>query len=135
MATGTTAKRSYEAGNVTTRIAGGTIPKGALCKLHSTEGQVVVTTAITDRVRGVALNAAVSGEIVELQTAGSCQVLVGEAIALGAEVMPIGTGGGKGATAAGATAVSCGIAETLTDTDGQFAQVWLLPSVKSPANS
>jgi predicted transcriptional regulator len=135
MATGTTAKRSYESGNVTTRIAGGTIPKGALVMLHSTEGQVVVTTAITNTPIGVALNAAASGEIVEIQTGGVCQVLVAAGIALGAQVMPDGSGGGKAATAAGATAQSCGLAETLTDTDGQFAQIRFLPSLKGPANS
>lgn len=135
MTTGTTAKRDYESGNVTSKIAGGTIPRGALVKLHSTEGQVVVTTAITDAVAGVAINAASSGEVVEIQRSGVAIVLAGEAIALGAQIMPIGTGGGKAATASGATAVSCGLAETQVDADAQFVQVDLIRSVKGPANT
>lgn len=135
MATGTTAKRSYESGHVITRKCGGAVPLGALVKLHSTEGQVVVTTAITDVVRGVSLGTYASGDMGEFQTAGTCKVLTGEAIALGAQIMPIGTGGGKAATLAGATAVGCGQAQTLVDADGQLVEVDLIRCVKSAVGS
>lgn len=136
MTTGTTASRNFESGNVCTRTAGGTIPYGALLKLDTTEGQVIVTTAITDLVVGVSMGVYSSGERCEMQTGGVAPVLVGEAIALGAEVMPIGTGGGKGASASGATARSVGVAESATDTDGQYARVRLcIPNVKGPANA
>lgn len=135
MTTGTTAYNDYEQGNVTTRKAGAAITRGCLVKLDTTEGQVVVTTAITDIVFGVALNTAASGDMVKVQRRGVAKVLIGEAIALGAAVMPIGTGGGKAATGAGATAVSCGVAESQGDTDGQLIRMEIVRMLKSPAYS
>lgn len=135
MTTGTTAYNDFETGNVTTRKAGGAITRGCLLKLHSTEGEVVVTTAITDIVFGVALNTAASGEMVQVQRRGVAKVLIGEAVALGAAIMPIGAATGKAATAAGATAISCGVAESQGDADGQLIRVELLRMLKSPAYS
>lgn len=136
MTTGTTAHRDYETGNVTTRKCGGAVTRGALVKLDTTtEGQVVVTTAITDKVFGVALGTYASGDMGQFQRRGVAKVLIGEAIALGAEIMPIGTGGGKAATAAGATAISCGVAESQGDADGQLIRVDLIRMIRGPANA
>ena len=90
--------------------AGGTITKGALLKLDTTEGQVIVTTAITDLVIGVAVEAAASGDEVAIQTYGIALVSIGSAVALGDQLMPIGTGSGLCATGAGATAKNFGVA-------------------------
>lgn len=118
-------------------IAGGAITANRLVKLDSTAGQVVVTSAITDVVVGVALNTAASGGQVEvLVGSGHTQkVCASDAISLGAQVMPTASGSGKCVTAAGATAVSCGIALSASAADGEFIEVQLRPSVKSPANS
>lgn len=133
MTTGTTAYTDYETENVTERKAGGAITRGCLVMLDTTEGQVVVTTGITNLVFGVALNTVASGEKVKVQRRGVAKVLISAAVALGAQVMP--GANGKAATAAGATAVSCGIAESQGDTDGQLIRVDLIRSVNGPANA
>lgn len=133
MTTGTTAYIDYETENVVERKAGAAITRGELLKLDSTEGQVVKTTAITEIVFGVALNTAASGEKVKVQRRGVAKVLISAAVALGAEVMP--GANGKAATAAGATAVSCGVAESQGDADGQLIRVDLIRSVRGPANT
>jgi hypothetical protein len=137
MTTGTTASRNFVSGNVATFTAGGTIPYGAFVKLDSTEGQVVVTTAITDRVVGVSMGTYASADRCEIQTGGIAPVLIASAVALGAEVYPDAGGGGKAAGSAtpGATAVSCGLAVTQGDTDAQLIKVLLRPMVKCPANT
>ena len=58
-----------------------------------------------------------------------------EAISAGAEIMPDGAGGGKAAPAAGATAISCGIALEASAADDEVIEVLLRPMVKAPANS
>lgn len=133
MATGTTAKRDPESENYIERIAGGTITAGCAVMLHTTEGQVVVTDGNTAIAIGVALNTVSSGEVCKVQTAGIVPATVSAGIALGAEVMP--GADGKVATASGAVRVM-GIAETLTDTDGQKCQLRLCcPAVKALAQS
>lgn len=133
MATGTTAYSDPETENVIERKAGGAIGAGEVVMLDSTEGQVVVTTGNTSIAIGVAKNTVGSGEKVKIQTAGLAKVKVSAGIALGAEVMP--GANGKIATASGAVRVM-GVAESLTDTDGQFARVRLaLPAVKQLAQS
>ena len=133
MATGTTAHTDFESENIIERTAGGTIAAGSAVMLHTTEGQVVVTDGNTVYAIGVALNTVASGEKVKVQTAGVAKVLVSAGIALGALVMPGASG--KIATASGAVSVM-GLAESLTDTDGQFARVRLqCPSVKALAQS
>lgn len=138
MTTGTTASRNLESGNVATRTAGGAIGYGALLKLHTTEGQVVVTTAITDVVVGVSMGTYASGDRVEMQTGGVAPVLIASAVALGAQVYADAGGSGKAAGAAspGATASSCGLAESQGDADGQLIRVRLcIPNLKGPANA
>lgn len=133
MTTGTTASRNLESGNVCTRTAGGTIAYGSLVMLDTTEGQVVVTTGITDVPIGVAMQTVSSGDAVDIQTGGVAPVLISAAVALGAQVMPGASG--KAATAAGATAYSIGLAESQGDADGQLIRVRLMFALKGPANS
>ena len=105
-------------------------------KLDSTEGQVVVCDAITDKAIGVSLHAASSGDTIEIQTGGLAEIEVSAAVALGAEVMCTAAGSGKCSTSAGATARSVGLAENLGSNDGEFIRVRLaVPNLGGPANS
>ena len=127
---------NYETSNVISRIAGGTIAAKRLVKLDSTEGQVVVCDAITDKAIGVSLHAASSGDTIEIQTGGLAEIEVSAAVALGAEVMCTAAGSGKCSTSAGATARSVGLAENLGSNDGEFIRVRLaVPNLGGPANS
>lgn len=117
-------------------IAGGTISQYRLVKLDSTQGQVIATAAITDVAVGGSLASAVSGGTVPVQPYGKVKLTAAAAISLGAQVMPDSGGGGKIATAAGATAVSVGLALEAAGADGDIIEVLLTaPNVKGPANS
>lgn len=112
--------------------AGGTIAQGALCKLSS--GTLVVTTAITDDVIGVAVTSAVSGDNVSVQMFGIAKVLAGATITAGQELMPIAAATGRADVAAGATAKSIGFALD-AGAAGELIRVVLRLSAKGPANS
>lgn len=131
------AGQAQNLGLIRSFIAGGAITANRLVKADSTAGQVIVTTAITDRILGVALKTVASGEQVEVMLGSgmTAKVTASDAVSLGAEVMPTASGAGKCVTAAGATAVSCGIALSASAADGEVIEVLLRPSVKSPANS
>lgn len=116
-------------------IAGGTIAAHKLVKLDSTEGQVVVTTAISEEVVGVALKSASSGDLVPIQMFGVAKCVAnGSTIVIGSEVMPEASATGKVALAAGASN-NCGLALQASSTDGDVIMVLLRPGVKSVANS
>ena len=112
--------------------AGGAITRNAAVKLSS--GAVIVTTAITDHVLGVAQQDAASGEQVPVLTSpGSVVTMVASAaIAIDAMVMPGASG--KVATAAGVTAITCGQALEAGAADGSLVRVLFRPGVRSPAN-
>ncbi len=115
--------------------AGAAITKGAAVKLD-TNGDVIVTSAITDVVIGVALtDQATVGGSVAIRTLGIARVITGGSVAIGAQLMPKSAGAGKALTAAGATAVSFGIALTAGTNDGEFSTVLLGRSVNTPANA
>lgn len=118
-------------------VAGGTIAANSAVKLDSTAGQVVVTTAITDVVVGVVGVDAVAGEGVSVQIAGVAKVRCKSAVTLGDQVMPNGSSGdGDCDNAAGATAVSFGLALNTTANAGELVEVLLsVPNVNGPANS
>ena len=117
-------------------VAGGVIPVNTLVMLHSTEGQVVVTTGITSLAVGAAMNSAVAGGLVQVQTYGIAKLTAKSAIALGDQVMPVGSGGGLIDNAAGATAKSIGVALEAALADGDVIAVMLnVPAVFGPANS
>ena len=117
-------------------VAGGVIPVNTLVMLHSTEGQVVVTTGITSLAVGAAMNSAVAGGTVQVQTYGIAKLTAKSAIALGDQVMPVGSGGGLIDNAAGATAKSIGVALEAALADGDVIAVMLnVPAVFGPANS
>lgn len=130
------ATNNLESGSVNVYVAGGAIEANRLVKYDSTEGQVVVTSAITDIAIGVSLTKAASGQNVEVQTRGVAKVTVSDVVAIGAQLMPTSSGSGKAVTAAGATAVSCGVAEQVSAADGEIVRVRLCtPNLKGPANS
>lgn len=117
-------------------IAGGAVGINRAVKLDSTEGQVVVTSAITDIAIGVATNSAASGEMVSVQLFGKAKAVASAAISVAAEVMPTGSGSGKVATASGATAVSMGVALSAAGADGDTIEILLAcPNVRGSANS
>lgn len=127
---------TYVENNVLSRKAGGNITANRLVKLDSTEGQVVVTTAITDPVFGAALNTVSSGAAVSVETGRTVVKLTAAgAISVGARVMPDGGGGGKIAASSGATALDCGVALQEATGDGQIISVLLQPMGKSPVNT
>lgn len=117
-------------------IAGGTIGINRAVALHTTEGQVVVTSAITDIAIGVATNSASTGEMVTVQLFGKAKAVASAAISVGAEVMPTGSGSGKVATASGATAVSMGLCLSAAGADGDTIEILLAcPNVRGSANT
>lgn len=118
-------------------VAGEAITRGRALKLD-TDGEVLHTTAITDLVIGVAMEDAASGATVTVATLNGQVVTAMASAAIASvptEVMPAASAAGKLATAAGATAVSCGIALSSAAGDGSLFTLLLRPSVKSPANS
>lgn len=87
-------------------LAGGTITKGAIVKFDSDDDTVIVATAATDKLEGVALAAAASGERVEVQLAGIAEVELGGTVARGGDVTSGAAGVGV-ALAAAATIKAC----------------------------
>lgn len=124
-------------GPIQTFVAGGTIPANTLVKLHSTQGQVVVTTAITDTPVGVAQNTCASGDNCEVATMNGAvlPMTAKAAISLGALVMPDSGGGGLIATAAGATAKDCGVAVMAALAENDVIPVLFRPTLRSPVNT
>ena len=133
----TAATNNFLSGNVWAgNFAGAAIVANRLVKLDTTEGQVIHTAAITDDAVGASLKTYASGDAgVEVQIGGIVKLTAAAAISLGAQVMPDSGGAGKIATAAGATAVSCGVALQAASADGDVISVLLLPALKAPANS
>jgi len=115
--------------------AGAAVTINALVKLNTTADEVIVTSAITQVVIGVALNAAAAGESVAVQTHGIAKCVAGASISLGAQVMPEASGAGDVVTAAGATAISCGIALAAADEGDIFPVLLSSGTVNAPANS
>lgn len=129
------AQENYIGISPLSREAGGTITRGQALYLNSSS-QVVATTAITQTVCGVALEDAASGAQCLFMPSGPVVMgLGGAAITVGAQVMPQATGPGKFIAAAGATAISCGIALTDPGADGSFFELMLVAGVRAPANS
>lgn len=130
----TAATNNLESGNVTTYIAGAAIPVHS-CVMYSTtvEGEVLVTTGITVACIGVALNTAAAGEQVQIQTGGVAAVLTSGICTLAVGVVPGANGKCVTEAAAGATAMSFGIAEQTTTTDGTVLRVRLgAPNRRAP---
>jgi hypothetical protein len=113
--------------------AGGTITRNALLILNAS-GQVIVSTAITDVIFGVAQQDAVLGDQVPVLTAHGVLVtlVASAAIAIGAQVMPGASG--RAATVAGVTAITCAQAISAAAANGDLFFAKLTPGVRSPAN-
>lgn len=132
----TAAVRNYQGSIPNSAIAGGAIPQNVLVMSDSTEGQIVVTTGITSAALGASLGKYATGDVSDYQTDGVAMLTAASAIALNAQVMPDSGGGGKIATAAGATAVSVGIALQAAGGANEVIRVRLsLPNVAGPANT
>lgn len=118
-------------------IAGAAVSQYRLVKLDSTEGQVVVTSAITDVALGASMEAATAaGQLIPVQQFGKVKLTASGPISLGDQLMPTGSGSGKVVTASGATAKSIGIALQAAGADGDIIEVQLAPlNVNGPANS
>lgn len=67
-------------------VAGGTIADASIVKLGSDGDTVVVGAAAADKLIGVALEAGVSGERLEVQMAGVARVKLGGTVALGDDI-------------------------------------------------
>lgn len=118
-------------------VAGGTITRNSLVTLNSS-GQVIVTSAITDQVFGVAQQDAASGEQVPVLTANGVIVTLvasGAIGTIGTMLMPTAAGAGKCIAAAGATALTCAQSITTAAASGDLILAQLRPGVKSAANT
>ncbi|HCZ47418.1 MAG TPA: DUF2190 domain-containing protein [Gammaproteobacteria bacterium] len=98
-------------GQVETYVAGGSISKNTLLKFDSSDDAVVVATAATDLIIGVALNDAASGERVEVQVSGIAEVKSAGAISRGAFVTA--TTAGEAVALAAAATIKTGIGRAL----------------------
>jgi hypothetical protein len=122
-------------GNIQSFIAGEALEPYRCVKLDSTINQVVHTTAITDMVIGVTLEKVAAGEAVSVAVGSGMKVKVrtSAAVALGAQLMPADSEAGRVATAAGATAVCCGIALSVSDADEETIDMLTRFMIDSPA--
>lgn len=129
--------QNFITGNVIEMEAEAAITARRLVKLGTAPGQAIHTSAITDVVIGVAINTAAIGERVQIQTDGIAEVACKAGVAYLAQVMPDSGGAGLCATAAGATAKSCGQAcGTTTTAENEIQKVWLRTiNVNGIANS
>ena len=110
--------------------------KFVVVMLDSTEGKVVVTTAITDMPIGVTTASAAAGGTVALQQSGVAKVTASGIIALGAQVVASADGKVETFTGIGATALSMGVALQASGATGDVIEVQLhCPPVFSPANA
>lgn len=121
--------------NVIAMKANGTVTANRVVKANTTEGEVLHTTAITEPVFGVALNTVASGQAVSVEVGSGAivKLTASAAIAVGDRLMP--GANGKVATAAGATAIDCGVALSAAAADGEIIYARLNPMGKSPVNA
>jgi hypothetical protein len=89
-------------------LAGGTITKGAIVMFDSDDDTVIVATAATDLLAGVALEAAASGERVEVQLAGIAEVALGGTVTRGGNITSGAAGVGVALAAAATIKASIG---------------------------
>jgi hypothetical protein len=116
-------------GRTRTFKAGADLSSSQYCfvKLDSTQNQVVLATAGTDKIIGVLLNAPVSGDVAEvglLSGSGTYKIKASTSISLGAYVTA--TTGGKAVTTTTAGNVVAGIAMQAAGADGDYIEI--LPS-------
>jgi len=125
----------YVENQVIAMKANGAVTANRVVKADTTEGQVLHTTAITEPVFGVALNTAADTEAVsvEIGSGAIVKLTASAAISVGDRLMP--GANGKVATAAGATAIDCGIALSAAGADGEIITAKLNPMGKSPVNT
>lgn len=89
-------------------LAGGTVTDAAIVMFDSDDDTVIVGTAATDLLIGVALAAAASGARVEVQLAGIAFVKLGGTVARGEDVTSGAAGAGVKLTAAATIKSSIG---------------------------
>lgn len=116
--------------------AEGAVTKGQALTMGTAPGQLIATTAITQPVIGVAEHDAATGTRITVTMAVPIAIMKAEGtIAYGAQVMPKATGPGTIVTAAGATALSCGIHLGATCATGDLVPVALITNANAPANA
>ena len=89
-------------------LAGGTIAKDTIVKFDSDDDTVIVGAAATDKLIGVALEAKVSGERIEVQLGGVAEVKLGGSVARGDDVTSGAAGVGLKLSAAATIKSSIG---------------------------
>jgi hypothetical protein len=108
-------------------VAGGTITAGAIVMFGADDDTVVVGTAATDLLIGVALHAAASGERVDVQMSGIGEVKTGGVIARGGAVTSGAAGVGVALSAAATIKSSIGTA-LATSASGDVIPVLIGPT-------
>lgn len=93
-----------------TFTAGAAIAKNTIVKFDSADDQVIVGTGVTDLVIGIALEAAASGDRIEVAVAGIAEVKAAGAISRGDYVVSGAAGEGKAGTASTTKQQAIGIA-------------------------
>ena len=125
----------YDQQNVTPlrALCAGTIIANTFVKMDSAAMSVVQAGAEGDCVVGVALDAGVAGDWINIQTSGFAKVISNGTCAIG---YVEAAADGEATTAGGAASMSLGVAWTAGATDQEFVVVQLsLPASKRPANS
>jgi len=98
--------------------AGGTIAANTIVKLNANDGEVVAATAKTDLVVGIARDAGVAGDRVDVTLTGSELLKAAGAIAAGDYVVATAAGEAVAGTATTAKQQAIGIAlETVANND------------------
>lgn len=116
--------------------AGAAVTANRAVKLDA-NGDVIHTTAITDKVVGISLQTVASGEDVELLTVNGvkAKATASAAVSIGDDVMPTASGAGKCSTASGPTAKSFGIALSAAAADGEIIEVLTRYGANGVANT
>lgn len=127
---------NLESGSIASYKATSAINVNCLVKYDTTEGQIVMCSAITDVAIGVSLTEAAAGDMCDVQVAGVARIKAGGAVTLGAPVAPQGVAGGKAVVAAGlgATALPIGIAESAAASGETFRCRLKVPNLAGPVN-
>lgn len=127
---------NYSDSDVIKLKCGATVAAHRAVKLSAAD-TCIQSAAIADGAIGVSLVGGSSGEWIPVQVRGIAKLEAAAAITVGNEVMvQAAAGDGSIDDAAGATAVSIGVALETADADGDLIAVLLAtPTVKGPANS
>ncbi len=109
-----------------TFVAGGTIVANTILKFDSADDTVVPAAGATDLAMGVALNAAASGERVDVQLAGIAEVKAGGTVARGDFV--VSDGSAEAVAMAAAATIKMALGQAMASAvDGDIFPVLVSP--------